>query len=60
MPSWKVRRAQAQSRTWTEGGLRQALQVVAAVNADVKGAAVDPGWALEHGIRQLAAARALR
>ena len=60
MPSWKVRRAQAQSRGWTEAGLHQALLVVAALNADVKGVAVDPGYALERAISALAAARALR
>ncbi len=58
MPPWKVKRAQGQARGWTEDGLRRALGVVAALNADVKGAAVDPGWALEPAIRRLADARA--
>jgi DNA polymerase-3 subunit delta len=57
MPPWKVKRAGAQSRGWTEAGLRQALSVVATLNADVKGAAVDPAYALEVAVRRIGAAR---
>jgi DNA polymerase III subunit delta len=57
MPPWKVKRASAQARGWTEAGLRQALGVVAALNADVKGAAVDPAFALELAVRRISAAR---
>jgi DNA polymerase III subunit delta len=60
MPTWKVKRAQAQSRGWTEAGIRQAMIVVAELNADVKGVAVDPGYALERAIMALAQARAIR
>ena len=60
MPPWKVKRAQAQSRGWSEPGVRRALGVVAALNADVKGVAADPSYALERAVRQLAAARAQR
>ena len=60
MPGWKVKRAQGQVRGWSEPGVRRALQEVATLNADVKGAAVDPGYALERAVRALAAARALR
>lgn len=60
MPPWKVKRAGSQGRGWTEAGLRQALGVVATLNADVKGAAVDPGFALETAVRRLGAARAVR
>jgi DNA polymerase III subunit delta len=58
MPPWKVRRAMSQSRGWSEPGLRRALGVVADLNADVKGAAVDPGYALERAIGLLTTARA--
>lgn len=58
MPPWKVKRARGQGREWTEPGLRRALGVVATLNADVKGAAVDPGYALEHAVRRIVAARA--
>ncbi len=60
MPPWKVRRAQGQARGWTESGLRGALTVVAQLNADVKGAAAEPGFALELAITRLAAARGSR
>jgi DNA polymerase-3 subunit delta len=58
MPPWKVKRAQGQARGWTEPAVRQAMGVVATLNADVKGAAADPGYAIEHALRQLAAAKA--
>jgi DNA polymerase III subunit delta len=60
MPPWKVKRAQAQSRGWSELGVRRALGVVADLNADVKGAAANPDYALERAVRQLAEARAQR
>jgi DNA polymerase-3 subunit delta len=60
MPPWKVKRAGSQSRGWSEAGLRRALGIVAEVNADVKGAAVDAPYALERAIRGLAEARATR
>ncbi len=59
MPPWKVKRASAQARGWTEAGLREALGVVATLNADVKGAAADPGFALELALRRIGAARAV-
>ena len=60
LPPWKVRRALGQSRGWSEAGLTRALGVVAAVNADVKGAAADPSYALEQAIRRIGAARRSR
>ena len=57
MPPWKVKRAQSQSRGWTEAGLTRALHVVADLNAGVKGVAADPSYALEAAIRDLADAR---
>jgi DNA polymerase-3 subunit delta len=60
MQPWKVKRAGGQARGWTEAGLRQALGVVATLNADVKGAAVDPDYALETAVRRIGAARAVR
>ena len=60
LPPWKVRRAQDQARGWNEGGLRRALVTVAALNADVKGVAADPDYALEKAVRLLARARGLR
>jgi DNA polymerase-3 subunit delta len=57
MPAWKVRKAMAQSRGWHPEGLVVAMQVVADVNADVKGVAVDAGYALERAVLRLAEAR---
>lgn len=57
MPPWKVKRGRTQSRGWDESGLQRALSVVALLNADVKGAAADPNYALESAVRKIAAAR---
>ena len=57
MPPWKVKKAMAQSRGWEPAGLAAAMQVVAAVNADVKGMAADPEYALERAVLALCAAR---
>lgn len=58
MPPWKVKRAQSQSRGWSEPGVRRALGVVATLNADVKGEAADPSYALERAVRRVVEARA--
>jgi DNA polymerase-3 subunit delta len=60
MPPWKVKRAQSQARGWTEPGLAEAMRVVAALNAGVKGVAADPAYALEAAIQDIAAARRRR
>lgn len=57
MPPWKVKKAAGQARGWTESGLRTALRVVAELNADVKGEAVNAGYALERAVRAVVAAR---
>jgi DNA polymerase-3 subunit delta len=60
MPPWKVKRAQGQARGWSEPGLRAALRLVADLNAEVKGVAADPSYALERAVVGLARARAVR
>lgn len=57
MPPWKVKKAMAQARGWEQDGLATAIRVVAAVNADVKGVAVDAEYALERAVLALCAAR---
>jgi DNA polymerase III subunit delta len=57
MPDWKVERAQRASRAWTDAGLARAVQAAAAADAGVKGAAVDPGYALERLLGEVIAAR---
>ncbi|NMO91427.1 DNA polymerase III subunit delta [Actinomycetospora sp. TBRC 11914] len=55
MPPWKVKKAQGQARGWDGPGLTRAMSLVADVNADVKGAAADPSYALERATVELAA-----
>lgn len=58
MPPWKVKKAQAQARGWTPATIGAALQIVAGLNADVKGGAADSGYALEHALGRLLDLRA--
>lgn len=60
MPAWKVRKALSQARGWTSVGITEALQVVGAVNADVKGAAADADYALERSVLRLIELRGRR
>ena len=60
MPPWKVRKAQGQGRGWGDEGLTRAMGVVADLNANVKGAAADPAYALEYAVEQVLAARGAR
>ncbi|MEV6274972.1 DNA polymerase III subunit delta [Nocardia sp. NPDC051832] len=53
MPPWKVKKAQAQARNWTPATIGSALQVVATLNADVKGGAADSSYALEHALTKI-------
>ena len=48
VPLFKVRDLSKQVREWTPRGLAESLQVVATADAAVKGAATDPGFALER------------
>ncbi len=53
MPPWKVKKAQSQARGWTAATIGSALQVVAALNADVKGGAADTNYALENALSRI-------
>lgn len=57
LPPWKVKKAMAQARGWERAGLARAIQLVAAVNAEVKGVAADADYALERVVLALCAAR---
>jgi DNA polymerase-3 subunit delta len=57
MPPWKVRKAQAQARGWRPAGVAIAMAVVAEVNAEVKGVAADPNYALERAVLKVVRAR---
>ncbi|MBW0274975.1 DNA polymerase III subunit delta [Nocardia sp. MH4] len=58
MPPWKVKKAQAQARGWTPATIGTALQVVATLNADVKGGAADATYAVEHALSRILDLRA--
>ncbi|UGT41797.1 DNA polymerase III subunit delta [Nocardia yamanashiensis] len=53
MPPWKVKKAQQQVRGWTGATIGQALQIVAALNGEVKGQAADTNYALEHALSRI-------
>jgi DNA polymerase III subunit delta len=54
MPPWRIQKAQKQARRWTRDTVAEALRVVATLNADVKGAAANADYALEHAVRRVA------
>ncbi len=47
VPYWKIKDLAKQSRLWTPAAVARAIQRVARADADVKGAATDPDFALE-------------
>ncbi|MET0451280.1 MAG: DNA polymerase III subunit delta [Mycobacterium sp.] len=54
MPPWRVQKAQKQARRWSRDSVAEAMRTVAALNADVKGAAADANYALEAAVRKVA------
>jgi DNA polymerase-3 subunit delta len=54
LPPWRVQKAQKQARRWSRASVAEAMQLVAALNADVKGAAADADYALESTVRKIA------
>lgn len=54
MPPWRVQKAQKQARRWSNASVAEAMRLVAALNADVKGAAADADYALEATVRRVA------
>jgi DNA polymerase III subunit delta len=60
MPPFKVKKAMAQARGWDGSALTRAMGLVADLNADVKGAAPDPSYALERAVVELATLRGRR
>ncbi|MFD0686589.1 DNA polymerase III subunit delta [Actinomadura fibrosa] len=57
MPPWKIDRVQRQLRGWSGDGVARALTVVAEADAQVKGGAADPAYALEKTVADIVAAR---
>lgn len=56
LASWQVDRARREVRGWTPEGLAAAITAVAAADAEVKGAARDPEFAVERAVLRVAAA----
>jgi DNA polymerase-3 subunit delta len=54
MQPWRVQKAQKQARRWSRDKVATAIRLVATLNADVKGAAADPDYALEDTVRKVA------
>lgn len=54
MPPWRVQKVQKQARRWSRDSVAEALRLVAALNADVKGAAASADYALETAVRRVA------
>lgn len=54
MAPWKVKKMTQVARRWRAENVAGALQAVAAANADVKGQAADPDYALEIAVRRVA------
>lgn len=60
MAPWQIDKARRQLQGWTPRGLRDAVQAIALADAQVKGAASDPIFALEKALEKIARARAAR
>lgn len=60
MPPWKIRKAQREVRGWNPTALTAAFAAAAQLNADVKGAAADAGYALERAVLRMCDARNAR
>jgi DNA polymerase III subunit delta len=58
MPSWMIDKARQQLRGWTPNGLARAHAAVALADAQVKGEAVNAGYALERMLRVVVECRA--
>jgi len=54
MPPWRVQKVQKQARRWSRDSVAEAMRLVAALNADVKGVAASADYALETAVRRVA------
>jgi len=57
---WQIDKARRQLTGWSERGLVKAVVAIAAADADIKGAASDPIYALEQAIMTVSAAKSAR
>jgi len=54
MPPWKLDKTVRLARQWSAAGVAEAVQVVAELDAGVKGWAADPEYAVEDAVRKVA------
>ncbi len=57
VPPWKLKDLSRLSRDWKPQAVAQAIQVVAVADAQIKGAASDPGFALEQAVLKVIGCR---
>jgi DNA polymerase-3 subunit delta len=60
VPAWKLDTLRRQSHGWDEDGLGRAIRTVARADADIKGQASDPAYALEKMVLEVVRARPAR
>lgn len=60
MAPWQIDKARRQLQGWTPRALSKAVQAIALADAQVKGAATDPIYALEKALAVITSARAER
>ena len=60
LPPWQIEKARRQLSGWSESGLTKAVIALAALDADIKGAAADPKYALERALMTVSSARGTR
>lgn len=60
VPSWKIDILRDQAKGWDEGGIARAIRLVATADAEIKGQAHDPAYALEKMVLEIVGARPAR
>jgi DNA polymerase-3 subunit delta len=60
VPAWKLDTLRRQSHGWDDDGLGRAIRSVARADADIKGQASDPAYALEKMVLEVVRARPAR
>ena len=57
LPPWQIDKARRQLSGWSENALARSVITLAQADADIKGAAADPAYALERAIITISTAR---
>jgi DNA polymerase III subunit delta len=57
MAPWQIDKARRQLSGWSPRGIANAVAAIAQADAEVKGAAVDPIYALERAVQEIARSR---